>query len=109
MKSFNLHFRLLFFRNIRLEWLENINFYLCYMLNYKENFQINIEEHINLPDENGNFKCFVTCKDEETIINVFNDLINNDRGEGSLRNSIICDEYLYDDNFSSIFILSQES
>ena len=73
-----------------------------------ENFQINIEEHINLPDENGNFKCFVTCKDEETIINVFNDLINNDRGEGSLRNSIICDEYLYDDNFSSIFILSQE-
>lgn len=61
-----------------------------------------------LPDNQGRFKFLITCKNEQDIIDIFHMLVNPEQGDGSLRQSVECYDYRYDDNYSCVFLLTEE-
>lgn len=59
-----------------------------------------------LPDELERYEFLVTCRNENDILEIFNMLVTPGEGEGLLRDSIVCSEYRYDDNYSCVFLLT---
>jgi subtilisin family serine protease len=56
----------------------------------------------------NNFQYLVTCSTEKDIIEIFNTLITEGSGCGCLKPSIKCVDYLYSNNYSSVFELTSE-
>jgi subtilisin family serine protease len=59
-----------------------------------------------IPDELGRYKFLVTCRNENDILEIFNMLVTPGEGESSLKDSIVCSEYRYDDDYSCVFLLT---
>jgi len=61
-----------------------------------------------VPDELGRYEFLVTCRNEEDILEIFDMLVCPDKGEGALRQNIKCSDYKYNDNYSCVFLLTEQ-
>ena len=80
---------------------------VCIIMN-KEYFVPGIPTIEYFPDSRGRFKFLVTCKNEQDILDIFDLLVSPDKGTASLSQSIECIDYRYDDNYSCVFLLTEE-
>ena len=67
-----------------------------------------IENPIYTPDEKGRYKFLISCKKEKDIVDVFKMLVDPYQGNNSLSEKIECYDYMYDDNYSCVFLLTPE-